>query len=281
MIFHWSLCDRKSPQLSITFPEILIQTLINAIVWMVSVRPSIFDFSSPLSKALGTIKNSPITIGINVTLIFPNLIQFSSKVQVLVLLSFISTQWSIETAKSSLRQAFSAFRCFFSTHIHRIYLNRLLVPQSASFFYFVLAGVVYWTARQTTKNSYLYKNIRYIFILRRRRFCVVGILSESSHISFFCGGEPFCEVVRRPENTHGGSWQVCLSDQRVFAFSPKLQTLYCLSSPTYFLFMAGYRNLLTSVFFSIICWSYLRTEISVILSIGNKKHFFLSCETTL
>ena len=39
---------------------------------------------------------------------------------------------------------------------------------------------------------------------------------------------------------------------------------------TYFLFMAGYRNLHTSVFFPVICWSYLRTEISVTLSIGNK-----------
>ena len=28
---------------------------------------------------------------------------------------------------------------------------------------------------------------------------------EISHISFFCGGDPFCEVVRRPENTHGGA----------------------------------------------------------------------------
>ena len=28
---------------------------------------------------------------------------------------------------------------------------------------------------------------------------------ESSHISFFCGEVPFCEVVRRPENTYGGA----------------------------------------------------------------------------
>ena len=27
---------------------------------------------------------------------------------------------------------------------------------------------------------------------------------ECSHISFFCGGDHFCEVVRRPENTHKG-----------------------------------------------------------------------------
>ena len=87
-------------------------------------------------------------------------------------------------------------------------------------------------------------------------------------------------------------WPVDLS------FSPKLQTLhsfkshteiwtcllahifsfYCwLSELTYFRF-----------FFLVICWSYLRREISVILSTGNKLHsrhlplfFSLSCETTL
>ena len=38
-----------------------------------------------------------------------------------------------------------------------------------------------------------------------------------------------------------------------------------------FLLMTGYRNLHTSIFFfPVICWSYLRTEISIILSIGNK-----------
>ena len=34
-------------------------------------------------------------------------------------------------------------------------------------------------------------------------------------------------------------------------------------------------------FFPVICWSYPLTEISVILSTGNKIHFSLSCETTV
>ena len=67
--------------------------------------------------------------------------------------------------------------------------------------------------------------------------------------------------MQRSENTHGGEgkdWQARPSDRRIFAFGPKLQTLYCLSSPirkyehplclTYFLFIAGYRNLHTFVF---------------------------------
>ena len=40
-----------------------------------------------------------------------------------------------------------------------------------------------------------------------------NIVRESSHISFFCGGDFFCEVVRQPENTHGGAnrfaWVTC------------------------------------------------------------------------
>ena len=71
------------------------------------------------------------------------------------------------------------------------------------------------------------------------------------------------------------------SDQGMSAFSPKWQTLYCLfkshadiwisSSPKYFLFVYGcYRNLHTFVFFLVICWSYLQTEISATPCIGNK-----------
>ena len=32
-------------------------------------------------------------------------------------------------------------------------------------------------------------------------YCMNAV-TESSHISFFCGGGPFCEEVRQLENTH-------------------------------------------------------------------------------
>ena len=130
--------------------------------------------------------------------------------------------------------------------------------------------------------------------------CSRNLVRESSHISFFSGRDPFCEVVRRPENTHKKltgllEWpaglSLCLkdqrtsplhlSDQRISAFSPKLQTLYCLfkfhaviwisSSPTYFS-VYGWLSELTSVFvfFPSNLLSYLWTEISATLSIGNK-----------
>ena len=110
---------------------------------------------------------------------------------------------------------------------------------------------------------------------------------ESPHIYFFCGEDPYWEVVQRPENTRGADCLLerpagptslerpmgvclCLSDHWISTFSPNFQTLYCLFKSQrkyehplhltyFFLFVAGYRNLHTFVFFFVICWSYLRT----------------------
>ena len=69
MVFHWSLCDSKSPQVSGTLLSILA-ILNNIVVWMVSTRPPTFKSSSPFSNPLVTIPNAPITIGIIVTCMF-------------------------------------------------------------------------------------------------------------------------------------------------------------------------------------------------------------------
>ena len=45
MVFHWSLSDSRFPQLSR-----ILTDLNNAVVWMVSIRPSISNSSRPLSK---------------------------------------------------------------------------------------------------------------------------------------------------------------------------------------------------------------------------------------
>ena len=107
---------------------------------------------------------------------------------------------------------------------------------------------------------------------------------ESSHISFFCGGR----------RTHTGEltglleWladlPLRLRDQHISVIYPKLQTLYCLfkshteiwtsSSPHVFSVYGWLSELTYFSFFPVICWSYLQTEISVILSTGNKLHSF-------
>ena len=84
MVFHWSLSDSKSPQVSRTLLSILA-VLNNAVVWMVFTRPPNSKSSSPFSNPLVTVPNTPITIGIIVTCMLPSFFfQFPSKVEVLI-----------------------------------------------------------------------------------------------------------------------------------------------------------------------------------------------------
>ena len=69
MVFHWSVSDSKSSQVSRTFFSILAD-LNNAEVWMVSTRPLISKSSSPSINRLVTVPRAPDTIGINVTFMF-------------------------------------------------------------------------------------------------------------------------------------------------------------------------------------------------------------------
>ena len=66
MVFHWSLSDSKSPQVSRTLLSILA-VLNNVVAWMVTTRPSTSKSSSLFSNPLVTVPNAPITIGIIVT----------------------------------------------------------------------------------------------------------------------------------------------------------------------------------------------------------------------
>ena len=69
MVFHWSLSDSKSPQVSRTLLSILAD-LNNAVVWMVSTRPSIFKSSNSYTKPWVNVQSASITIGITVTFMF-------------------------------------------------------------------------------------------------------------------------------------------------------------------------------------------------------------------
>ena len=63
MVFHWSLSDSKSPQVSRTLLSILA-VLNNVVVWMVPTRPPTSKSSSPFSDPLVTEPKAPITIGV-------------------------------------------------------------------------------------------------------------------------------------------------------------------------------------------------------------------------
>ena len=69
MVFHWSLSDSKSPQVSRTLLSILT-VLNNAVIGMVSTRPLTSKSSSLFNNHLVTEPKAPITIGIIVTFMF-------------------------------------------------------------------------------------------------------------------------------------------------------------------------------------------------------------------
>ena len=69
MVFHWSLCVGKSPQVTRTLLSILA-VLNNVVIWMVSTSPPTSKSSSPISNPLVPVPKVPITIGIIVTFMF-------------------------------------------------------------------------------------------------------------------------------------------------------------------------------------------------------------------
>ena len=56
MVFHRSLSDSKSPQVSRTLLSILA-VFNNAVVWMVSIRPPTSKSSRPFNNSLVTVQN--------------------------------------------------------------------------------------------------------------------------------------------------------------------------------------------------------------------------------
>ena len=105
MVFHWSLSDSKSPQVSRNLLSIL-SVLNNAVVWMVSTRPPTSKSSSPFSNPLVTVPNTPITIGIIVTCMFHSFFNSLARSKYLSFFShsFSFILWSVGTAKSTILQ---------------------------------------------------------------------------------------------------------------------------------------------------------------------------------
>ena len=110
MVFHWSLSDSKSPQVSRTLISILT-VLNNVVVWMFSTRPLISKSSRPFNNPLVTVPKVPITIRIIVTFMFHSFINFLVRSRYLsfFLLSFSFILWSAGTAKSTILQVLFFF----------------------------------------------------------------------------------------------------------------------------------------------------------------------------
>ena len=95
MVFHWSLIDSKSPQVSWTRLSILA-VLCNAVVWIVSTRPLTSKSSRPFNNPFVTVPNAPITIGTIVTFMFHSLFNSLARSRYLSFfsLSFRFILWS-------------------------------------------------------------------------------------------------------------------------------------------------------------------------------------------
>ena len=105
MVFHWSLRDNKSPQVSRTLLSILAD-LNNVVIWRILARPSISNSFSSFTKPLGIVPSAPITIGITVTLMFHSFFGslVRSKYLCLFLFSLIFTLWLTGMAKFTIPQ---------------------------------------------------------------------------------------------------------------------------------------------------------------------------------
>ena len=119
MVFHWSLSDSKSPQVSRTLLSILA-VLNNIVVWMVSTHPPTSKSPSPFSNPLVTIPKAPITIGIIVTFMFHSFFNSLARSRYL---SFFSYSFSF---------------ILWSAGIAKLIILQIL------FFCWLLLGLVFW-----------------------------------------------------------------------------------------------------------------------------------------
>ena len=121
MVFHWSLSDNKSPQVSRTLLSILA-VFNNAIVRMVSTRPPTSKSSRPFNNLLVAVPKAPITIGIIVTFMFHSFFNSLARLRYLSLFShsFSFILWSAGKAKSTILQIFF-FSFFFFVDYYKVW----------------------------------------------------------------------------------------------------------------------------------------------------------------
>ena len=105
MIFHWSLSDSKSPQVSRTRLRILA-VLSNAVTWVVSTRPPTCKSCRYFNNTFVIVPRAPITIGTIVTFMFHSFFNSLARSRYL---SFFSHSFrfilcSAGTAKSTILQ---------------------------------------------------------------------------------------------------------------------------------------------------------------------------------
>ena len=133
MVFHWSLSDSKSPQISKTRLRILA-VLSNAVVWIVSTRPPTSKSSRPFSNPLVIVPNAPLTIGTIITFMFHSFFNSLARLRYLSFfsLSFRFILWSAGTAKSTI------IIIIIISHIHIIFIDLYTLSRPKCYIHFLL-----------------------------------------------------------------------------------------------------------------------------------------------
>ena len=105
MVFHWSLSDSKSPQVSQTLLSILA-VLSNAVIWIVSTCPPTSKSSRLFNNPLVIVPKAPITIGAIVTFMLHSFFNFLARSRYLSFFShsFSFILWSAGLTKSTILQ---------------------------------------------------------------------------------------------------------------------------------------------------------------------------------
>ena len=142
MVFHWSLSDSKSPQVSRTRLRILA-VLRTAVVWIISTRPPTSKSSRAFNNPLVIVPKAPITIGTIITFMFHSFFNSLARSRYLSFfsLSFRFILRSAKTAKSTILQYYSLIR---ASHISlsRWFFTGVWV--TASLFKSPALSSVYW-----------------------------------------------------------------------------------------------------------------------------------------
>ena len=165
MVFHWSLSDSKSPQVSRTRLRILA-VLSNAVVWIVSTRPPTSKSSRPFNNPLVIVPKAPITIGTIVTFMLHSFFNSLARSRYISLFphSFKFILWSAGTAKSTY------------------YYYIIIIVIIASTFLLILENWLKADKRWHCEN----KNVRTYSILNSRFYDVVTLTDKQNGNLFFC-----------------------------------------------------------------------------------------------
>ena len=105
MVFHWSLSDGKSPQVSMT--RLRIQAILsNVVIWIVSTCPPTSESLRLFNNPLAIVPKAPITIGTIVTFMFHSFFNSLARSRYLSFCSYSSRfiLWSAGTTMPTILQ---------------------------------------------------------------------------------------------------------------------------------------------------------------------------------